>query len=94
LAAEVTAERPGSVHITVRYFGAALAAAGADAEQLAVRSGASVDELVNGLAHRSPKLARVLLRCSFLCDGVAVRDGAQLLRAGTTVDVLPPFAGG
>ena len=87
-------ETAGSVHITVRYFGAALAAAGADAEQLAIRSGASVDELVDGLAHRSTKLARVLLRCSFLCDGVAVRDRAQLLRTGNTVDVLPPFAGG
>ncbi len=83
-----------SVHVTVRYFGAALAAAGADTEQLAIRSGASVDELADGLARRSPKLARVLLRCSFLCDGVAVRDRAQLLRAGDTVDVLPPFAGG
>jgi sulfur-carrier protein len=90
----VAAETADSVHIVVRYFGAALAAAGADAEQLAVRAGASVDELVDGLAHRSPKLARVLLRCSFLCDGVAVRDGAQLLRMGSTVDVLPPFAGG
>ena len=87
-------ETAGSVHITVRYFGAALAAAGADAEQLAIRSGASVDELVDDLARRSPKLARVLLRCSFLCDGAAVRDRAQVLRAGTTVDVLPPFAGG
>ena len=83
-----------SVHVSVRYFGAALDAAGADVEQLALRSGAGVDELVDGLARRSPELARVLLRCSFLCDGVAVRDRAQSLRAGTTVDVLPPFAGG
>lgn len=87
-------EKAGSEHITVRYFGAALAAAGADAEQLAIRSGASVDEFVDGLSRRSPELARVLLRCSFLCDGVAVRDRAQLLHAGTTVDVLPPFSGG
>ena len=87
-------EKAPPVHITVRYFGAALAAAGSDAEQLAIRSGASVDELVDGLARRSPKLAGVLLRCSFLCDGVAVRDRAQLLRTGNTVDVLPPFAGG
>jgi sulfur-carrier protein len=36
----------------------------------------------------------VLVRCSFLCDGVAVRDRAQPLRPGTTIDVLPPFAGG
>jgi len=25
---------------------------------------------------------------------VAVRDQAQLLQAGNTIDVLPPFAGG
>jgi molybdopterin synthase sulfur carrier subunit len=90
----VADETARSVHITVRYFGAALAATGADAEQMAIRSGASVDDLIDSLARRGPTLARVLLRCSLLCDGVAVRDRAQLLRAGNTVDVLPPFAGG
>jgi len=78
----------------VRYFAAARAAAGSDSERLTVRSGASVGELVDGLGGRSQELARVLSRCSFLCDGVAVRDGAQSLQAGNTIDVLPPFAGG
>ena len=87
-------ETARSVHITVRYFGAALAATGADAEQMTVRSGTSVEDLIRSLARRGPTLARVLLRCSFLCEGVAVRDRAQLLRAGDMVDVLPPFAGG
>jgi molybdopterin synthase sulfur carrier subunit len=86
---EVTAQT-----ITVRYFAAARAAAGSDAEQLTVRPGATVAELVDGLGGRSQELARVLVRCSFLCDGVAVRDQAQLLQAGNTIDVLPPFAGG
>jgi molybdopterin synthase sulfur carrier subunit len=36
----------------------------------------------------------VLLRCSYLCDGVAVHDKAQPLHSGNTIDVLPPFAGG
>jgi sulfur-carrier protein len=80
--------------ITVRYFAAARAAAGSDAEQLSVQCAATVGELVDGLADRSPELARVLSRCSFLCDGMAVRDQAQPLKAGTTIDVLPPFAGG
>ena len=80
--------------ITVRYFAAARAAAGSDSEQLTVRSGATVAELVDGLGGRSQELARVLVRCSFLCDGVAVRDQAQPLQAGNTIDVLPPFAGG
>lgn len=82
------------VHITVRYFAAAQAAAGSDAERLAIRSGISVEELVDGLVRRRPEMAHVLVRCSFLCDGMAVRDRSQLLRAGNTIDVLPPFAGG
>jgi molybdopterin converting factor small subunit len=94
LAAEVTDQAASAVGITVRYFAAARAAAGSDSEQLTVRSGATVAELVDGLGGRSRALARVLVRCSFLCDGVAVRDQAQLLQAGNTIDVLPPFAGG
>jgi molybdopterin converting factor small subunit len=94
LAAEVTDQAASAVGITVRYFAAARAAAGSDSEQLTLRSGATVAELVDGLGGRSQELARVLVRCSFLCDGVAVRDQAQLLRAGNTIDVLPPFAGG
>jgi sulfur-carrier protein len=82
------------VTITVRYFAAARAAAGSESEQLAVRAGATVGELVGTLGGRSQELARVLSRCSYLCDGMAVRDQAQPLQAGNTIDVLPPFAGG
>ena len=78
----------------MRYFAAARAAAGSESEQLAVRAGATVGELVDTLGGRSQELARVLSRCSYLCDGMAVRDQAQPLRAGNTIDVLPPFAGG
>ena len=78
----------------MRYFAAARAAAGSESEQLAVRTGATVGELVDTLGGRSPELARVLSRCSYLCDGMAVRDQAQPLQAGNTIDVLPPFAGG
>ena len=87
--AEVTVET-----ITVRFVAAARAAAGSDSEQLTVRSGATVCELVDTLGGRSQELARVLGRCSFLCDGLAVRNKAQPLQAGNTIDVLPPFAGG
>ena len=80
--------------ITLRYFAAARAAAGSECEQLAVRAGATVGELVDTLGGRSPEFARVLSRCSYLCDGMAVRDQAQPLQAGNTIDVLPPFAGG
>jgi molybdopterin synthase sulfur carrier subunit len=89
----LVAEVPGQT-ITVRYFAAARAAAGSDSEQLSVRSGATVSELVDRLGDRSQELARVLSRCSYLCDGVAVRDRVLPLQAGNTIDVLPPFAGG
>lgn len=82
------------IQVTVRYFAAARAAAGSDSEQLNVPSGVTVGELVDGLGDRSQELARVLSRCSYLCDGVAVRDKAQPLQPGNTIDVLPPFAGG
>ena len=80
--------------MTVRYFAAARAAAGMEAETLDVAPGTSVKDLVERLGARSAKLAAVLDRCSFLCDGMAVRNRAEPLRTNQTVDVLPPFAGG
>ena len=74
------------MQLTVRYFAAARAAANAETETVAA--------LVDRLAARGPELARVLRRCSFLCDGMAVRDEATELSDGQTIDVLPPFAGG
>jgi molybdopterin synthase sulfur carrier subunit len=83
------------VRVTVRYFGAARAAAAAtDTESLAVESGASIADLAHHLADQHPELGLVLARCSYLVDGVAVRDTAARLRTGQTIDVLPPFAGG
>ena len=82
------------MRVTVRYFAAAQAAAGSDSADLTVRPGTTLDELLDGLGAVSPELARVLLRCSFLRDGVAVRDRDQPVQPGTTIDVLPPFAGG
>ena len=82
------------VVITVRLFGAARAAAGASE---VVTSVATLDALVRELsADHGPELERVLARCSFLVDGVAVRDrtSSVSLADASTVDVLPPFAGG
>lgn len=59
-----------------------------------VRPGTTVGELVERLAVRGSRLAEVLSRCSYLCDGIAVRDETQSLRSGDTIDVLPPFSGG
>ena len=85
---------PSDITVTVRYFAAARAATGTDSETLGLVPGTSVKDLVVRLGTRDPKLAAVLDRCSFLCDGVAVRNRAQPLRTNQTVDVLPPFAGG
>ena len=80
--------------LTIRYFAAARAAAGVETETVLVEPGTTVASLVDRLAARGPQLARVLARCSFLCDEVAVRDTATTLSDGQTIDVLPPFAGG
>jgi sulfur-carrier protein len=83
-----------AVKVTVRYFAAARAAAGFDDEIIAVAPGTTVGALVHTLGDRDPELAKVLSRCSYLCDGIAVRDLGMTLGDAQTVDVLPPFAGG
>ncbi|OIN82555.1 MoaD/ThiS family protein [Mycobacterium malmoense] len=85
---------PDGIRVTVRYFAAARAAAGTESEMVMLRPGTTVAELVGRLADPGSRLAAVLTRCSYLCDGTAVRDQATALRSGDTIDVLPPFAGG
>jgi molybdopterin converting factor small subunit len=80
--------------VTVRYFAAARAAAGMDDEIVGLAPGTTVAALVHELGERDPELAKVLSRCSYLCDGIAVRDLGLTLVNAQTVDVLPPFAGG
>jgi molybdopterin synthase sulfur carrier subunit len=83
-----------AVKVTVRYFAAARAAAGFDDEIVGVAAGTTIGALVHSLGERNPDLAKVLSRCSYLCDGIAVRDLGMTVRDAQTVDVLPPFAGG
>ncbi|MDG3011736.1 MoaD/ThiS family protein [Rhodococcus sp. D2-41] len=85
---------PGTGSVTVRFFAAAAAAAQTDEESWPVSDGATVDTLVARLGAGRRELARVLARCSYLCDGIAVRDTGKRLIPGCTIDVLPPFAGG
>jgi sulfur-carrier protein len=92
LAVEATSAE--TVQLTVRYFAAARAAAGSDTETVSIAPGTTLAALVETLAARGPELAKVLRRCSFLRDGIAVRDDAIELSDGQTIDVLPPFAGG
>ena len=83
-----------AVKVTVRYFAAARAAAGFEDEIIGVAPGTTVGTLVQCLGERDPEMAQVLSRCSYLCDGIAVRDLGLTLSDDQTVDVLPPFAGG
>jgi molybdopterin converting factor small subunit len=77
---------------TVRYFAAARAAAGIFSETV---DAGSVQELTEVLARRhGERLVRVLGACSFLVDGLACREPTTELSPSSTVDVLPPFAGG
>jgi molybdopterin synthase sulfur carrier subunit len=83
-----------AVPVTVRFFAAAGAAAGSDSTVLILRRGATVDDAITELCGHSDRLALVLQKCSFLCDGIAVRDRSTVLHPHQTIDVLPPFSGG
>lgn len=82
---------------TLRYWAAARAAAGVAEEPY---DAATLGEALDAARARhsgSPRFAEVLDRCSFLVDGqpVGKRDpGLIPLVEGSTVEVLPPFAGG
>ena len=77
---------------TVRYFAAARAATGRTTE---IVDADSLKTLVEALELRhGERLTRVLTACAFLVDGLSCREPATELTKASTVDVLPPFAGG
>ena len=85
----------GTLTVVVRYFAAARAAAGVETEKIQLDARATVATVLAAVAEQhGPDLARVLERCSFLLDEVAVRDKGAELGEDSTLDVLPPFAGG
>lgn len=82
-------------NVRVRYFAGARGAVGLSEETVSMPEGATVHDLVAELGTKhGEKLTRVLTACSFLLDGIAVRDQSIALPNGSGVDVLPPFAGG
>ncbi len=84
-----------TVTLTVRHFAAARAAAGVEEEKLQLTAGATVADALAALrAAHGPEFARVLDRCSFLLDEIAVRDRDKAVPVDAVLDVLPPFAGG
>jgi molybdopterin converting factor small subunit len=79
--------------IEVHLFAAARAAVGASV--VPAPSG-TLAEVLDALTTEYPGFAAVRARCSYLLDGAAVHgDPADVaVRAGSRLDVLPPFAGG
>ena len=85
----------GSVNVRVRYFAAARAAAGTAEETVTLTGRSTVADLLRAVCDAHGRaLAKVLDRCSYLLDEVAVHGTGQPLTDGATLDVLPPFAGG
>lgn len=77
----------------VRYFAAAAQAAGLE-EEAVVATGALADLLDRVVDRHGEALGRVLPACTVLVDGVSTADRGRSLAGVSTVDLLPPFAGG
>ncbi len=82
------------VTVSARYFAGASAAAGVEAEEIALPAQARLADLTAAMTARHPALAPVLQVASLLLGGVATTDPETRLTSGQQVDVLPPFAGG
>ena len=85
--------------VTVRYWASARSAAGVEADQLAVEGPVSLAEVTQQVLalHRGSRLSDVIAVCSVLVGDrpAGTRDPAQVMvEPGTTVEFLPPFAGG
>ncbi|MDO9494357.1 MAG: MoaD/ThiS family protein [Nocardioides sp.] len=85
--------------IRVRYWAAARAAAGVNGDELAVTGPISLAEVVDRVArlHPDTRLLDVIGVCSVLLGDrpVSTEDPAELLvPPGSTLEFLPPFAGG
>ena len=83
---------------TLRFFAAARAAVGRDEQVVEVSESPTIGRLLTEVRPVEGTSAAdwrdVLLRCSFLVDGVTTRDREQVVADGDVVDVMPPFAGG
>ena len=81
--------------LTVRYFAGARAASGVPEEKVELPEGSTVDDVVALVRQQhGDQLAKVLAACSFLLNGLSVRDRHARVPEDAELDVLPPFAGG
>lgn len=76
--------------VTIRYWAAARAAAGCDSEHF---PGHLVGDVLAEAAAAHTGLGVILEVSTILLDGRAV-TAAEALSDGSTLEVLPPFAGG
>lgn len=77
--------------VTVRLFAAARSAAGVS--EIQVEPG-TLGDVLGQLTDQFPGLAQVLPQCSYLVNETACNDQAVNVSDSSTLDVLPPFAGG
>jgi molybdopterin synthase sulfur carrier subunit len=85
--------------IRVRYWAAAKAAAGTDSDDVPVNGSITLAELRAQAAalHPDTRLAEVLAACSTLVGDQPVGRAdptSYVVEAGSSVEFLPPFAGG
>lgn len=95
-----SAETGDAGTVVVRYWAAARSAAGVDSDEVAVSGAVTLARVLDEIRARHadrPAFARTLAVCSILVGDrpVGGHDPAGVsLRAGDTVELLPPFAGG
>ncbi len=77
--------------VLIRFYAAARDAAGV--RELEVLPG-TLEQILVRISENNSRLQQVLSRCSFLIDGTISHDNGIDVLAGSTVDLLPPFAGG
>ncbi|MCK8615383.1 MoaD/ThiS family protein [Gordonia sp. C13] len=82
------------MNLTVRFFAAARAAAGTESRVVDIDPATTLAHLESTLSAGNAELAKVLERCSYLRDEIAFTDRSLQLGTCSTLDVLPPFAGG
>lgn len=81
--------------VVIRYFAAARAAVGFDEEKMQFDGPVSLANILDlAVQTHGDELGKVLPRCSYLLDEVAVHSTSIVVQDGQAVDVLPPFAGG
>ena len=74
----------------VNLYAAAKAAAGSASLSIEAADLSEVIAKLNSIGD----LAKLLLTCSYLINGIAPADQSQALEKSDIVDVLPQFAGG